>query len=184
MITSRSDFRGDIQIANADDVAPMSNLIGNAQYLDDAIQKYEREVLIKLLGLGLYNEFIEQFDQSIEPWQLLPTADVKWKNLLDGTEYLRHGTDVEFVGLKKIVPYYIYFKFIEEDELRHTGVGFVKDEAKNARVQLGRSKWAYACNKFVDYSYHVHGYLSYFRDDYPKWRRRRHQFAHVNRFGL
>lgn len=184
MITSRSDFKGDIQIANADDVAPMSNLIGNAQYLDDAIQKYEREVLIKLLGLELYNEFKSQFDQTVNPWQLLPDVDAKWKNLLNGTEYLHFGHWNEFQGLKKIIPYYIYAKFIEEDELRHTGVGFAKDEANNARMQLGRSKWAYAYNTFVTDAYHVHEYLSYHKSIFPTWIARRFRFKYVNRFGL
>ena len=182
MITSRSDFKGDILIANADDIAPFSNLIGNAAYLDDAIERYERECLTILFGIEMYNEFMLQFDQTVTPWVLLPDSEQKWKDLLNGATY----DNCHFEGVKKAIPYYIYAKFIEEDELRHTGVGFVKDDANNARIQSGRSKWAYAYNTFVQKAYGCNRFLNHHKvinlATYPYWRHRR--FEYVNRFGL
>lgn len=47
MITSRSHFKINIAIPNANDTAPNSNLIGNGTELDLFIDKYERDVLTK-----------------------------------------------------------------------------------------------------------------------------------------
>lgn len=197
MITKRSYFKGDIQIANATDTAPSSNLIGNAKELNYFIARYEREVLVKLLGLKLYNEFKTQFDVGIdEQWTLKTTADQKWKDLLNGSEYTYNGNDYSWKGLiysdmnaepdTSIMAYYIYSKFIEVDELRHSGVGFAKDQAQNSEIQLGRSKWAYAYNEFVMMSGSLRQFIyasnRLIEDTYLDYGPERFQF--VNRFGL
>lgn len=196
MITKRTYFKGDIQIANATDTAPSSNLIGNAKELDYFIARYDREALVHLLGLELYNEFKLQFDVGIGGWTLKPTADPKWKDLLNGSTYTYNGkpqywsgliySDTDGVPDTSIMAYYIYSKFIEADELRHTGVGFAKDQAQNANVQLGRSKWAFAYNEFVKMSHDLRYFITVSNrmtpNTYIGYRSK--CFEYVNRFGL
>ena len=204
MITTRSYYKGDIQIANANDTAPTSNLLGNAKLLPLDIARYEREVLLKCFGVSLYNAFKAQFDvnPTTGQWTLKSGADAKWEELLYGKEYTYNGKDCIWRGLvysdvsetpdTSLLAYYVYSKFIEQDEINHTGVGFAKDQAKNATIQLGRSKWAYAYNRFVDlvqgcgvekglYDF-IRESNSIAEDTYPEWKGE--TFNYVNRFGL
>ena len=50
MIITPSYFTGPIAIANGQDVAPNSELLGNGVKLQDFIDRYEREALISVLG--------------------------------------------------------------------------------------------------------------------------------------
>ena len=204
MITTRSYYKGDIMIANANDNAPTSNLLGNAKVLDLDIARYEREVLTKCFGISFYNAFKAQFDinETTGIWTLKSGADAKWEELLNGKEYTYNDKDCVWRGIvysdagetpnTSFLAYYVYSKFVQQDEINHTGVGFVKDQAKNATIQTGRSKWAYAYNRFVDlvqgcgiekslYDF-IRESNELNKDTYPDWKGE--TFEYVNRFGL
>lgn len=159
MIVTRSYFVGRLQIANAEDSAPNSNLLGNASMLQDFINIYERELLLHLFGFQMYAEFSSQFD--IDPvsqdWNLKAGADQKWKDLLNGSIYSSNGAEKNWKGLiQKIgntktsfIANYIYCNFLAETELPHSGVGFVVPKPKNAVRVSAASHIARAWNEMV-----------------------------------
>ena len=78
---------------------------------NDYIPKYQKEILIKLLGYTLYL----QFDVGLS---VASTAQ-KWLDLRDGCTYQDYDDNgvlqyVEFKGCKEIVKYYVYFFFLND----------------------------------------------------------------------
>lgn len=207
MITTRSYFWGDLQIANAEDHAPNSNLLGNKTALQKYINIYERELLSKLFGATMYAEFSEQFD--VNPvtleWTIKASADQKWKDLLNGSTYdgkTWNGLIQGVEGAKtSFIANYIYCKFIEGTQNEHTGVGFTITQSKNAMRVSGRVNWANAWNGFVEkvgidwhdyywrnnYSLNDIALNTYLNDkatDFPDWNNTHWKFELKNRFGL
>ena len=162
MITTRSYFKGEIAISNAENLAPNSNLVGNGLSLDQFIARYERDVLTRLFGYDLYKLFSEQFDISASTgnWTLKTGADAKWNELLNGKEYTLSGVKVKWQGLifkdgtinngidQSLIAYYTFGKFIEATEFSHSGVGMQSELSKNSERANARSKVADSFNSF------------------------------------
>lgn len=206
MITTRSYFWGNIQIANAEDTAPNSNLLGNSSLLQDFINKYERELLVRLFGIEMYTEFSAQFDvdPTTKEWTIKTSADQKWKDLLNGVTYdgkRWNGLIQDVEGSKtSFIANYVYCKFVEATGIEHAGVGFTVTESKNAIRVSGASLWANAWNEMVVrlqgncslypwsdlYSKNdipLFAYLNDKSDDFPDWQQPAY-FEFKNRFGL
>ena len=162
MIITRSYFKGEIAISNAEDKAPNSNLLGNGLSLDQFIARYERDIMTRILGYDLYKLFSDQFDKSLSTglWTLKDSADAKWNELLNGKEYILNGVNVKWEGLvfkdgtvnngidQSLIAYYVYTKFIEATEFTHSGVGMQSELSKNSVRVDARSKIADAFNSF------------------------------------
>lgn len=161
MILTDLYFKGKLAIANAQDKAPNSNLLGNSIALTENLLKYERECLIKLLGYSLYKEFCDQFVKTADTWVLKDPVDAKWTELLEGKEYTLNGVNVCWRGLifsddaistqfpQSLLADYVYTKFLENDT-NHTSVGHQSEQAKGSEKVSSRSMWASAWNDFVD----------------------------------
>ena len=166
MIITPSYFTGPIAIANGQDVAPNSELLGNGVKLQDFIDRYEREALISVLGYQLAEAFTSQFthDPNTNTWTFNGTKGDKWDELLNGKEYSVSGKDYRWRGLtyavakwgnggselESLLAYYVYCKFIEDDYLNHTGTGFQREDAVNATGMGYSRNYARAFNAFVD----------------------------------
>lgn len=116
--------------------------------LEDAISKYERELLIGFLGITLYNELNTALAD-------LPNADVKWQNLVDGTEYVKDGVTYRFDGLSgfdkdSLVAYYVFCKYMENDESYYSTTGIVKSNAQNADSFNPTRKYLDAWSTFLE----------------------------------
>lgn len=153
MITKHSHFKGDIHIPNVEDTAPNSNLLGNATSLDLFIDECESDVLTQCLGYSLYDEFINQFNESGE---LKEEAPEKWNDLLNGKEYQVDGKNVKFRGLtfkqgnldRSLIAYYVFYQFLENDESSYTGTGIKKEKSKNSENASAAPKAIKAWRKF------------------------------------
>lgn len=122
------------------------------------IDTYSREALIKCLGYALFKEFSEQLDPA-QSNGLKPAADAKWNELLNGKEYtdtagnlvywkgIRHKTGD--VYNKSFLADYTYFFYEKSEDDDRTGVGNVKQQAKNARVVSKTPKVVAAWRRFV-----------------------------------
>lgn len=207
MITSLSYYNGLIAIANAEDTAPNSNLLGNNASLLKAMQKYERDVLVRVFGYDLFKLFEAEFDidATSGAWTIKGAAATKWKDLLNGKEYTLNSVNVIWKGLifseggtatlanQSLLANYVYAKWIEENEFSHSGVGFLKETPKGAIQASGRSKWASAMNEFYSLTvegnggirslYQFIGDMNALDDTtYPNWIGE--DFELVNRYGL
>lgn len=162
-IITRSYFeKGETKIANAADLAPNSDLLGNGVSLEQFIARYERDILTRLLGYDLYSQFKEQFD--IDPatgvWTIKGAAADKWKRLLNGYEYTKDGVKVNWQGLifadggtddsvkQSLIAYYVYTKFIEATAFQNTGVGMSAASSKNSKRVDANADVALAFNDF------------------------------------
>ena len=141
--------------------------LGNGISLEIFISRYERDILVRLLGFALYKEFSEQFDVNVSTgaWVLKTGADVKWKELLNGKEYVVNDELQSWKGLvfvdgvgnlaihQSLIAYYVYKKFIEATEFNHSGVGMTAEQAKNSIRVGSQAKVAQAHNDFYILSF-------------------------------
>ena len=141
LITKLEDFVGTALIPNAIDVAPGSDLTGNAKELQEFIEIYEPEAMMLVLGFSLYEELKSNLDVNGE----LPSGvDQKWIDLVDGKERYR--------GLKSLTKHYIFYKFLENDVAQYTGVGIATEKPKGATIVGATEKAVKAWNIFYDHT--------------------------------
>jgi hypothetical protein len=139
MIISRSYFKSIVQIPNAQDTAPNSNLIGNATSLDYYIEEFERDILVDCFGYPLYSEFINELDSSTSNG-LKSTANQKWDDLLNGKEYDIDGLPVKWRGLifkdklldRSLIAYYVFCEFLSNNLVSFKGTGAQIEKTKNS----------------------------------------------------
>lgn len=158
MITTSKYYTGVIDIPNTKDVAPTSNLTGNKTLLDKIIETEEPEILINLLGYSLYSSFKGQFDISATTgeWALKPTAEQKYKDLLEGKTYNLNGEEVIYRGLSyKELNVYVsplafwnFCQFIKNDVTKYLSVGVKTLEGKHAVFASSNAKYTHAFRKF------------------------------------
>jgi hypothetical protein len=170
-------FTGEINI-------PISG-INMQTVLADYIAKYEPEILKMLLGYSLYKDFTAGISIA-SPLQ-------KWIDLKDGKEFTftLSGQTITtyFEGLKKIVAYYVYFKYRCENDTSYSGQSQVKNSNENAENVDNAPKLVQVWNKFlklygkekywdftpISYYYHWNAYPSAYnfllanKTDYSNW---------------
>jgi len=127
MITRISDFKGHLRIPNLEGTAPLE--VGNQKELELAIERYEPVCLMQLFGFELYKEIKSNVDDD---GIVLPTAEQKWKDLIDGVD--------DYIGIREILANYIFFFFVENDESHYGGVGNIKEKSKGAYKYSFREK--------------------------------------------
>lgn len=120
----------------------------NLDKINHFITKYERELLIGFLGIALYNELNTALDD-------LPSADIKWQNLVNGTDYVKDSVTYRFDGLRgfdkdSLVAFYVFCKYMENDESYYSTTGTVKSMASNAEVFTPTRKYIDAWYIFLD----------------------------------
>lgn len=106
----------------------------------DYVEEQEEEILKSLLGVTLYESFIEGLEEDYpEDW---------WIALRDGADYLYKGKTYEWVGMKKMLIPYIYSMWLRDTYDAHTGIGVVQGKAENSKVINPGKRIARAYNKF------------------------------------
>jgi uncharacterized protein YfbU (UPF0304 family) len=182
-LVERSYFTDELLIANSQDLAPNSNLLGNKKVLDSLIAKYERLALIKTLGYDLYSELQTKLENlnDAEYQTVKASADQKWKDLVNGCDVTIDGIKYRFEGLKPIGTFiadYIFYKYMENDAKNHTGVGMVSSESNNTTRVNSYQKmvnvWNDMVSKIIDseetYILSLYFYLDYNTADFPNWK--------------
>lgn len=141
MLVEPKDFTGKFYIPNAEDTAPLSDLVGNNDSIIDYIEQYIEECLVLTLGFTLYSELKAELD----PDGNLPfTADQKWQDLVNGVD--------KYDGLKNILVPYIFYWFTEDDNFHYAGTGVQQEKGKGAEMQSFRQKAVKAYRTFVKHA--------------------------------
>jgi len=131
-------FVGDISLPNLDEL-PNS--------FQDTLDRYEEEVLRKLLGNTLYNEFIAELAGS--PAQ-------KWLDLRDGADFTfefeghtitEHWNGLQNAELISLISYYTYYQFRYENLSTTTSINDVQGIAENSTKVNDTRKMVYAWNR-------------------------------------
>lgn len=151
MIISGSYFKSIIDVPNAENIHPNSELLGQKAELDNLIMQYEPDILIKTLGYHLYREFQSNLEvvQGATIQTVKPSADQKWKDLMSGKEYQIDGVWVKWPGIVHMegtlkisfIANWVYLKLLEnESSGKLTDVGLVSLEAKGGTKLSVRGK--------------------------------------------
>ncbi len=119
--------------------------------LQAEIDEKEYEFILSFLGYEQTEELFNQFEAD-GTWKV--SALLKWKNLVDGTEFngkkwegLRYSAGTQKIS---IIAYYVFFYYLKEDFATYSTTGIQVAQAENSTTQLPNEKQASAWNKFVN----------------------------------
>lgn len=166
MIIDGSYFVNDIYLPQVGRDA--STVANNRENLDGFIYDREPEILEMGLGSSLYNEFNGQFTDAEK---LREDADQKWKDLLNGKQYVNGNIEYNWRGLiyeragrpMSLIAYYVYYWYVKDGVTHTSNLGVVKPEAKNARPADPTHKLTDAWRKFHAMYGGYDGFRNYFR---------------------
>lgn len=141
--TTGDYFKNEIRIPNIKDNGVYTSEI------TDAIDKYESECKIDLLGYELNKLLDADLDESGEP------QSDRFKALVNGAEFTHPDTGqllkwIGFVNEKQesLLAYYIYYNYVYNDNIHLSGVGSTDIQAKNAVKVSPFDKLQIAWSKF------------------------------------
>lgn len=126
--------------------------VGNVD-IEPLIDSECRSLLDSVLGYKAFKEFSDSLDVKGE---IKPDTPQKWIDLINGLEYEKNGITYYYRGLKyslgasknSLLAYYVYYKWIDQNVSKSTGVGEVVLQSKNA-INVGlTSKLVDIWNKF------------------------------------
>jgi hypothetical protein len=148
-LVTYADFTGDRNIPNLEkDIASFNTFITT----------WQKEILIKLLGYDLYLAF---------ETALAGTPETKWTDLIDGSTYAVSGVTKRNPGLKDIIAYYVYCKWVQVNFNNVTGIGVINATSDNAVKVDPEFKIMSAWNNMLNYYYMVYSFISENETDYP-----------------
>lgn len=158
-LIDQSYFQAELAIANLG-----SN--SNSANIELFIKKYEKEVLIKLLGLKTYVDF----DAASK---LIPIPQ-PWLDLVEGENYTYDGKLREWVGFvndekQSIIANYVYFHWNQNLAYQSVGIGTVQQKAENANVVSPVQKMVRSWNEMIEMVKDFHCYMIAKKADFPDW---------------
>jgi hypothetical protein len=172
-------FRGEITLANISS-PPI------AERVNAFIAKYEPDLLDKVLGYKMAEEFILGLSQ--------PIVEERWSKLKDGSIF-QIGLEMYkwkgFVNASKtsIIANYVYYHF-SVDNVHHTvGAGNLAPIVENGTIDSPAPKLTKTWNEMVIMTGGLIKFLEANIADYPDWRplgcaRNKNPFDYVNSFNL
>jgi len=140
------------------------NIPLNSEYTADFtsfITKYQKEILIKLLGYDLYLAFETGMAEE-EP-------EDKWTDLKNGSTYQVNGINYQNPGVIDIIAYYVYCKHLSVNYEQYTTIGVTANKAENGVTVSPENKITNAWNNMLHYYYMVYDFLANNQTDYPNW---------------
>jgi len=160
MIIDNTYFQGELYIPEARP-GVTSGVTDVESKIDDFIDDYTFDCLIKSLGSRLFYEFTAELDSG-QANGLLPAADQKWDDLLNGMTYNNpSGDEVVWRGIRyesslgsavynrSFLANYVYYYYESNDDVTRGGGGSFKTEAANAIRVAATQKTVKAWRKFL-----------------------------------
>jgi len=104
--------------------------------LQSFIDKYEKILLVDVLGIEQYNTLIDNQSQ---------TSGI-WFDLINGKEY----ENKVWEGLKPLIASFVFCKYLENDKSYYTGVGMERSKAENSISVNPTEKIVEVWNSFIE----------------------------------
>lgn len=128
---------GELFIPNSFAVPDIQDGAVSAQdELQAFIDKYEKLLLVGVLGIEQYNLLIANQEQT----------SGKWFDLINGKEY----DNKVWAGLRPLIASFVYCKYLENDKSYYTTVGIERSKAKNSVSVNPTLKLTEVWNSFVE----------------------------------
>jgi hypothetical protein len=160
-ITSASYYIGELTVPNVG--VTSSSIGGGTENFQTFIDQFEEEALVFALGQKLYNNFIGNTDGN---GIVNPGANQKWFDLMDGATYTKSGVEYFWKGIKyqignrnfSLLAYYVYHRYINEQQSYLSDVGNVAPDAANAFKTSAINRSVKAYQKFINLYGNEHHY--------------------------
>lgn len=133
----KSYFVGEILITNKDHLQDV---------IQQAIDQYEKEILISLLGYKLYNLMLASPD--VEPYKSL-IEGAEFDLTFEGEEQTLKWEGFKNSARESLCAYYTYYYYQKRTFVHNSGVGTVKAKAANAGVVSPYPKMVQAWNNMI-----------------------------------
>jgi hypothetical protein len=139
---------------------PNNYLTGTGELISDYIDKYEKEVLIKLLGYDLY--------------KLVIASPLTYADLITGAEYsignqLRKWDGLTNSDKDSLIAYYVYYHFVLDQVNSMEGIGAVISQGENSVKTAPDLLLIKAWNRYIDLYNKCVEFLMVNHTDYPTW---------------
>lgn len=137
ILTSSYFNTGELFIPNSISVPDIQD--GNVTAVDNLqafIDKYEKILLVDVLGIEQYNMLKDNQSQ---------TSGI-WFDLINGKEY----DNKVWSGLKPLIASFVFCKYLENDKSYYTTVGIERSKAKNSVSVNPTEKIVEVWNSFVE----------------------------------
>lgn len=118
MILSTSDFTGFYELSKS---------IYDTPRLQDAIDRYERYYLVRLLGLTMANSFIADLVNGVP-------VDADYLTIYNALDYEDESHLFQSKGIKDILKACVYYHYISEKAVHDSQSGVAKTETEVGRV--------------------------------------------------
>ena len=165
-IINTTYFKGEIYLPHAK--PGISNTLTDVEVkVNNFIDEYEQDCLVKSLGIRLADEFFKELDTS-EPTYIKSGSDVKWDELLNGKEYTRSNGDNAFwKGIRRpqktlgvaqpatlvydvsFLAYYVYFYYESNAFITRGNAGSGNVKGANMEMVVPDQKVVKSWNHFV-----------------------------------
>lgn len=131
-------FKGDILLTNKTDLA---------SDISEAIARYEKEILVSLLGYKLYKNIIAT--PTIEPYKSL-IEGAEFELTFDGITQLQKWNGFKNSDKISLIAYFVYYKYQERNFTKPSGIGVIKPKAEAAETVTPVWKMVEAWNNMIE----------------------------------
>jgi len=137
--------------------------------IDSYITRYEKEILIKLLGYELW-KLVDAYDPT--------TSDQRIKDLVEGKEWTYNDTLIKWNGFKNddkvsLIAYYVYYWYVRNRNVNFQTTGTQKAKNENSvmasPVLSLTQAWTRLENLYQYDPESAYFFLNENSDDYPEW---------------
>lgn len=125
------------------------------EYLNDIIKKYQKEILIDILGEIEYYNFENDF---AEVSGVIAPQTTKWINFLDGTDYIDNDIHYDYKGIKPVLIKMIYYYWQVETASILAESGELTNNQINSKKVIPKSKMVRSYNDGLDLIYNSRPY--------------------------
>lgn len=141
--------------------------------ISEHITRYERDILIQLLGYDLY-KLVAAYSVS---------SQQRIKDIVEGKEYTVGAYTVKWNGLindekESILSYFVYLKYLENHIVTFQNIGLVASTAEGGSMVSPLARYQQIGYKLRDlagyygqsaYAPSLYNFLSANSEDYPEW---------------
>lgn len=131
-------FKGEILLTNKTDLATD---------ITDAITRYEKEILISLLGYKLYKLMVAT--PTVEPYKSL-IEGAEFDVTFDGITQLQKWEGLKNTDKESLIAYYVYYKYQERNVTKPSAIGTVKLKAEAGETVTPLWKMINAWNRMIE----------------------------------
>ena len=130
-------FKGDILLTNKTDLATD---------ISEAIARYEKEILISLLGYKTYKQLVAT--PTVEPYKSL-IEGAEFELTFDGITQLLKWNGLKNSDKESLIAFYTYYKYQERNFVKPSAIGTVKAKAENSETVTPVWKMVNAWNEMI-----------------------------------